>query len=556
MGFSLMTMKMRPAFIIIAMVLVILCLGVFSPITTAGGDSHGLLLVSQSILKDGDIKIDEYRDYFTKESGDMHHAWLEYGDSSYHLFPLGVPILSLPLIAIVNLVGIDVQDVDIFLQKGLASFSAVLIFLTTLMIARSFLPFKASIFISFLGFFGTLVSSTVLSGLWSINYEILIVSIIILFLVRLEKGNGAIFHPAVLGLLLFLGFLTRPTFSILIIIFFVYLWLKHRSIFLWAAGVSASFLILFIIFSINEYGSFLPPYYLLGRMDLSVFPIAFKSAIFSSSRNIFVWNPFLFILPFLFYQARNSQYRPLLLALFIAAAGMAIPMFFFPHWTLGHSYGPRGFTTSSYLFLCFGILCIGLTFNGENKTTNFQKILLIITFSFGVFINIQGSINPYAWYWNAYPDIDDYPEKVVFDWRYPQFLSSRGLLEEKYATQIAEIGLDEESMFVPFRGSTLWLGGISNEIKVVNDLNETICATDNEFEDAEFKAFVLSYNIDDEDLTLSLNGKYLDPVTEDSIVRVYSGEITGCNDFSDNQIIMEAQGDLGSGFLLYYVLSQ
>ena len=105
-----------------------------------------------------------------------------------------------------------------------------------------------------------------------------------------------------------------------------------------------------------------------------------------------------------------------------------------PVWWGGHSFGPRLLTD---VFPACMLLTI-FVWNELHKTklfSNIQKRVIVTIFlclaSISIFMHtFQGLYNPAIGMWNASPDINQYPE-YLFDWRYPQFMASTKLLEER-----------------------------------------------------------------------------------------------------------------------------
>jgi len=423
-----------------------------SPVSSTGSDSYGELLVSQAILRDHTVRLDPYRDYFRLPDGSLHQAAAESGGHLYNYFPIGTALIALPAVAAVNAAGLDVRDVDRALQKALAALASALLALVIYAIAREFFSRRASLLWSAGAIFGTVIGPTIGTALWSIDFELLFTGLVILYLVRIERSRRT--YPAwLLGLFLFLGYLCRPTMAPLVALTLGYLLWQHRRQGAIAALVSGGLMVLFALWSLHTFSSLLPPYYAGSRLSLSFLPAALWGSIISPSRSLLIWNPVLLALPLLFLLPRRPS--PVLWLLWLTGALDFLTVITFPHWWVGHSFGPRG--SSSMMLVAMAAVIVTM---GTNVAQASRGVMAAVAglLLFGVAINIQGLYNPYAMYWNAYPDVGLAPDKILFDWRYPQFYVTAGRLREKYATQSRELGLPADKI-LPVRGMALLLSG-------------------------------------------------------------------------------------------------
>jgi hypothetical protein len=109
----------------------------FSPVDATGGDSYGSLLTAQALIRQHTIQLDAYRDYFQLENGSLHYTVEEIDGHLYNSFPLGAPVVSLPVVALTAAVGLEIRDIDRPLQKVLAALSAAVLVLILYTIART-----------------------------------------------------------------------------------------------------------------------------------------------------------------------------------------------------------------------------------------------------------------------------------------------------------------------------------------------------------------------------------------------------------------------------------
>jgi len=310
--------------------------------------------------------------------------------------------------------------------------------------------------------FGTIIAPTVGTALWSINFEILFMSFCVLYMLKISLGQPRPFSPWLLGLFLFLGYISRPTMVPFIVVSLLYLFAKERNSALRAGGIAALLLAGFMVWSKGLYGQFLPPYYAISRLDLSVLPSALTGTLLSPSRNIFIWSPVMLLLPVLLI-AHFRKLSAVEVALFAAGLISLLPIITFPHWWVGHSFGPR--TTATPVFL----LSIGMAVHCATscrQRPNWSRAFSLLLVA-GIPLSISGLYNSATAYWNVFPDIGKYPTRIIYDWRYPQFLATQKSLAEKYLVQSRELGLQQLSM-LPVRATTILAGAEASRQFTVN----------------------------------------------------------------------------------------
>ena len=95
---------------------------IFASNRYTGGDTQATLLVSESIIKRGTIKLD----YYGSETLDRYgHAVHEKNDHYYYYFPIGTSLASIPFVAIANAVGLDMISSEPVVEILIASLTSV-----------------------------------------------------------------------------------------------------------------------------------------------------------------------------------------------------------------------------------------------------------------------------------------------------------------------------------------------------------------------------------------------------------------------------------------------
>lgn len=425
----------------------------------AGSDPRGTTVASQNILDYHDIFIlhGPLASFFKSSTSYAYQVQVKHGHV-YYYFPVGTPILITPLVYIENLFGVETykNNNDSKVQKVAVMGITFLLLIFTYLISRRFFSSVQSAGLSALTFFGSLVGPTVGTGLWSIDFDVLFTSIVVLMLLQIsfEERRNSFITGTFLGLIFFFGFLVRPTFAIIIIFTFIFLYIRNKKILIYSAATSGTLLALFMAYCHIEIGSILPPYYLLSRLSTENAFHAFYGLLFSPSRSIFVFTPALLLIPYLYLQRSNRSLSFLTNILAIIISALFFINVFFPHWDAGWSYGPRILAGMSYIGILSLIIIIGSIENHKEKRAFFMFLSTLLFV--GCLIDVNGMYNPYTLEWNAYPNSDSYTNYVVWNTDYPQFLMNKQMLIDKCYSQTKYLGINSNICFSigsPYPGS-------------------------------------------------------------------------------------------------------
>ncbi len=432
----------------IALTLVIMSIVIYFMVTNStvrntGSDSQGSLLLSQTIIQDQTIKLDKYKGIIYKYNGRIYKKNEHY----YYYFPIGSSIFALPFVAFENIIGLDMLQHEDEAQIRLAGLISVAIFLLLYLIAMLYIEHKWSLILASLFWFGSSLSSTLGTALWSHNFAILFSLIALYFALKSIKEQKPI-HFIIISFSLFAAYLCRPTLSLLspAIILFIYFHSKQCAFKI--AGLLSLMLGAFILFSFHEFGQILPDYYIPKRLSGEHFWTALYGNLFSPSRGLFIYSSFL-IFPLIFYRQTKKILQENISLVFILLLPLIhlISISQFPHWWAGHSYGARFMSDVIPAFYLIFILVFHqfMIYYKNNLIKTFLYIFLLTTGIFSIYINaFQGLYNNYTANWNANPNIDIYP-KYLFDWKYPQFIHNL----ERHRKRILEHELEStKNVFV------------------------------------------------------------------------------------------------------------
>lgn len=388
------------------------------------GDTQATLLVSQEIVRHGTIRLDRYGDAELARYG---YTITRRNGHAYDAFPLGTPLLSMPFVAAANLLGFDARRNADALQKVIAASAIVALAWLLFGLARLFVDPWPALALVALCLFGTSIASTGLVALFSHDFAVLAATAAISQAVHGVRAATRLRAPVVAGCL-FLAYLCRPTLALLAPFLLAYLFLYRRAFALRCGLLLACLLAGFVLWSRHEYAQWLPDYYLPQRLEGGDFATAAWQNLFGPARGLFVFSPFLAVVPPLalgvLLVRRNTDHARMLLVGLCWPLAHWLAISRLPHWWGGWSYGPR------LMLDCLPGLFLALfhslsLLSPRGRRTAGAAIAVLGAFS--LYVNVwQAFANPYPMHWNAEPNVDDYPE-YLSDWRYPQFLYDAAL---------------------------------------------------------------------------------------------------------------------------------
>ena len=404
-------------------------------------DSRYSLMVSQNLIDRGSFNLDnipgfaEQFPYFKAKSN-----FEVVNGKLYYMFPNASSLLSLPYVATMNLFGLSVinsdgsfnTDLEVRLQRGLASLLMAALSAIIFMTARLLLPIGWSWLIVLTAAFGTQMFSTATRGLWSHTWGILLLGTAIYLLMRHLRGFAL--NPYLLATLISWAYMVRPTFSVSIVVITVYVLLNIREVILRYAVTGAFWLALFVGYSWHTYGKVLPNYFAGSRLGSGTFWTAVAGNLVSPARGVLIYSPFIIVVIFLVAVYRRELKSQLL----VVHAGAAILLHLimistFPHWWAGHSYGPRLMTDVIPWIMLLAILGLdamktvhaGQVHSALIGSNILRRALLGIVATlvilFSVFTHARGGFDFSCHVWNLTPNIDQFPERL-WDWHNPQFM--------------------------------------------------------------------------------------------------------------------------------------
>lgn len=390
----------------------------FSPVQVLF-DSRWTTHVSYSLIKEGNLDLDEYRlelqvSEFFSERVNGHF---------YNVYPVGASLLAVPFVYIFDLVGVDVikevKAVQVIISSALIAFTATVLYA----IARLSLNQRYSILLVFIFAFCTSTWSEVSRALWQHSPSMLMLSLA-LYLILLTRQKPQLIQ--FVSLPLAFAYISRPTNSVAVLLLTVLVFMQYWRYFLqyilWALPVAIPFL----VYNYLTYHKLLSNYYSGGYgSGFGVVGLDERliGNLISPSRGLFIFAPvLLFSVWGMIIRLRQTPSDPLNFFLIAIILMQWVTISLWLMWWAGHSYGPRIFSDVLPYFIYFLIP----VFERLPKLKGARKIVFVTTFavflSLSFLINLRGAIDWKVRDWNDYPaDVDQYPARL-WDWSDPQFL--------------------------------------------------------------------------------------------------------------------------------------
>jgi hypothetical protein len=401
-------------------------------------DPRGTLLTAQALLEHGTFALDAYPD------APSDYRVVERAGHRFYAYPPGTPMAAVPAVAIARVAGLDMarSGDDDKVQRALAAISVGITAVLAALLAVRWLRWPLATMLAGVFVFGTPVMSTMGTSLWSTNLTVVVSMLVLLLVARGDASGGGPVRAAAIGALLGFAFWCRPTAILLAGL--VVLWMfgraatiARRSAIVNALALSAAVLVslaLLILMSRLTYGTWLPDYYIGGRLAASDrFGTALVAHLVSPSRGLLIFAPAAALAPI---AALLSPRRVLQVPL--AALGLVwlclhlLIVSRFPYWWGGYGFGSRllvDVLPGVFVFSCAAAAAVC----GSSRRWKLLGLLALVpAAAAGIWINsVQGVFNSATATWNASPNIDRFPG-YAFDWRLPQFLATDARLAERW----------------------------------------------------------------------------------------------------------------------------
>jgi len=361
------------------------------------GDTLPVKHLPVSLLDDLDFELSEY--YHLK--GVYGHGFMKRGRRVYSAFPVGMALLSIPFYIPFFLLGLTSQSVFIHMAGKIAvSFFSALSAVYVYRLLEAGLSKPDSVMISVAYGVGTTLWSISSQDMYQHAGTQLFLAGFIYYLVKSRVNQGNIKWA---GFSLGLAYFIRYSVIIFTPIFIVYVWIQHRKKLPVFLASMAFPIILITVINLSIYGHVLGPYERnLGEGIWRFKPASFLGLLFSPSRGLLVYSPFLVFSLSGVKKAldeKNLLYTSFIIAILVHTLFFS----FFHNWYGGHTWGPRMMSET----LPFLMALLGLGYPQiKSRRTFFYLFILFVSLS--VFIHFLGAFS-YDGGWNTSRKL---PEKV------------------------------------------------------------------------------------------------------------------------------------------------
>ncbi|HYL59809.1 MAG TPA: hypothetical protein VEU51_13140 [Candidatus Acidoferrales bacterium] len=349
-----------------------------------------------------------------------------------YCYPNGSSILSIPFVAVMNLLGVYPYAPDgVYNHAGEAVIQRMLAAL--LMAGYSFLVFRMALIvlsvtpatvIALGTAFGTQVWSTASRAMWAHTWFIFLGGLIAYSLLKRETGSKG-FGPIMLATLLSWMFFVRPTGAIPIVCVSVYLFLYYRHEFIRYAVAGGAWFAGFVAYSRLTYGRSIPEYYLDSQLNPRGLATSLQGILISPSRGLFVYVPVaLFVLYLLIRYWKTVPHRRLATLALAMTALQVFTIALWSRWWGGASYGPRLLADAVPWLALLAVLGCAARVDGAGalRFSRVEVACAATLLALSIAINGRGAWSWETTVWNLEVDLDRHPERT-FDWSYPQFIA-------------------------------------------------------------------------------------------------------------------------------------
>jgi len=365
----------------------------------------------------------------------------------YYFYPPGTPVLCSLTVPLFNAIGLTTMSspgeynlaAERRMQRACAGILMAGLVCLIFHLARLMLPIRWSLGIALASGLGTPILSTTSRGLWSDCIGIVLLTVMIHQLLRVEI-EGAMPRPLLYGTYLSWMFFVRPTYAIPILCFVVYFALFHRRVLPRLLAVGSCWLLVFVAYSWQLHGRLLPSQYLVGNdLNPKQFGAGLAGLLFSPSRGLIVFVPLTLVVGYCLVRYRRYIPYPRLAALALCASGLLVGLVsLWPNWWGGYSYGPRLLCGVIPWLVLLGILAIKGMLVAERGGRSFKavRVAASILLLLGALIHLRGAADERTWEWNySLTRSAAECERIVWDWKNPQFaagLFSANSRERRY----------------------------------------------------------------------------------------------------------------------------
>jgi hypothetical protein len=420
--------------VVAAVLILTFALHALSPVTTST-DSAWSFHLAASILREGNLNLDEYRELMDLE---LDYRLRSVNGHIYYYYPAATPLLVAPAVAAINTVYGLTRPTDFYtylethgpdertakLEKLLASGIVAVATAFMYLIGRISLGRWRSVGLALIIAFATSMWSTSSRALWQHGPSALLLLLALYLAVKFGARPWSLFAT---GVALSFAYLVRPTNSLSFAFFGLYYLLNApRRIWAYAAGALVV-LIPYFVENLVTYANLFPPYsfQLFERLATpAAVGEALAGTLFSPNRGLFIFTPvFAFSLYGAYRTIAEGGFRRSNLGIYLSGILLThwIVTSLFEDWGGAWSIGPRYFAEVIPFLTYFLIPVI----DGPLLAKAAWRFIFLAVTAFSVMVQARGALSEYPFQWNGKPQaLVEAPERK-WDWGDLQFL--RGL---------------------------------------------------------------------------------------------------------------------------------
>lgn len=405
-----------------------------SPVDMSDADAGVALLVSRTLLREGTFDLaSSLDDPLVSYDLEQDYRIRPDGEGGYFYYSYGVPLLSLPAVALAEAGGFDLrmreQEAD--LQNLISALVCGILVLLLYRLLSYIVEPPVAFAVTLVSMLGSPLVSTLGTALWNTGYQLFLLLVASILLVRRKKTPVLL----VLGLV-GLAAICRPTTGFFGVALLAFLVRTSESRFVRHAAVVGLLGIgLVLIFAASGVAGFLPLYYDPMKLFKTGEPVEGAIGLMlSPSRGLLVYSPFLAIVfAGSMVTLRRIWKDPLLqfAAIWIVTHLAAVAAK--RTWWGGHAFGPRLLAEILPAFAIVTVL-VWRELRGTTSARRWATSYLALGLVAIAIHSGAGLFNSWTVQWNERPNIDVVPEEL-FNWNYPQFLAT----EEGVAQRELEI---------------------------------------------------------------------------------------------------------------------
>lgn len=393
-------------------------------------DSRWTLHTSWAMLHQRNMQLDKFKPIIDQQK---YYAIDERNGHLYYSFPPGTSVLCAPLFAVIDKIAKRVYYLDSsnllsgYAHQGMELFlAAFFVAITTVLLFVVLLQLKIETWLALLLVlvfaYGTSAWSVASRGLFAHGPTMLFLTGVIWALNKSEQNINWLWLA---GFLLGYAYIIRPTNSVGILVFGLYILYSYKFQSWRAIIPGALVLLLFALRNFSVYGHILSPYYQPSHMGTDNHLLAgLAGNLVSPNRGLLIFSPFFVLLAPLVYSAiRRGAFTGLLYAVLATAGLHTLLISYFDNWYAGWCFGPRYF--ADVLPLLIILLAAGLQYVATNSSRAYKGVIFsafIVMALASCAIHYRGANNIKTEQWNYMPDNIDENRNRVWDWNDIQFL--------------------------------------------------------------------------------------------------------------------------------------